>query len=189
MDMNYYKSLEPFWGCWRITRQIGEGAYGKVFEINREDSGQFSSALKIITIPQSESEWQSLMADGMNEQSATSYYRGLVDDIKSEIVLMSGLRGNSNIVSYEDHAEVAHADGRGWDILIRMELLSPFLDYIPNDRSMERDKVIKLGIDICKALEICQRQRIIHRDIKPENIFLAEILYHHLFLLKKHHNL
>ena len=38
---------------------------------------------------------------------------------------------------------------------------------------LDKDDVIKLGTDICKALEFCRKYDIIHRDIKPENIFIA----------------
>ncbi|MCR4655916.1 MAG: protein kinase [Lachnospiraceae bacterium] len=34
--------------------------------------------------------------------------------------------------------------------------------------------VLKLGVDICSALEICAMKKVIHRDIKPENIFINE---------------
>ena len=34
---------------------------------------------------------------------------------------------------------------------------------------------ISLCIDICKALELCQRNSIIHRDIKPENMFISSV--------------
>ena len=31
MELSYYKSMEPFWGVWKIRRLIGEGSFGKVF--------------------------------------------------------------------------------------------------------------------------------------------------------------
>lgn len=34
--------------------------------------------------------------------------------------------------------------------------------------------VIRLGIDMCRALEVCAKENIIHRDIKPSNIFVSE---------------
>ena len=174
MEMSYYKNLEPFWGSWRISKMLGEGSFGKVFEIEREDFGRtYKAALKVITIPQSESELKSVMSDGMDAESATNYYKSFVGEVVDEFAMMSGLKGNSNIVSYEDHTVVEHKDGIGWDILIRMELLTPLLDYATTERPMGRNDVIKLGIDICKALECCQRQNIIHRDIKPENIFVS----------------
>ena len=52
MDMEYYKQYEPIFGSWRITRLIGEGSFGKVFEIEREDFGvTYKAALKAITVP------------------------------------------------------------------------------------------------------------------------------------------
>lgn len=174
MELSYYKSMEPFWGAWRIKRLIGEGSFGKVFEIEREDFGRtYQAAMKVITIPQSESEFKSTLSDGMDLKSATSYYISFVEEVVDEFAMMSGLKGNSNIVSYEDHTVIEHKDGVGWDILIRMELLTPLLELTSAGQFMERREVIKLGIDICKALEYCQKQNIIHRDIKPENIFVS----------------
>ena len=54
-----------------------------------------------------------------------------------------------------------------------MELLTPLMKYIDNKKSFGRDDVIRLGIDICSALELCRKFNIIHRDIKPENIFVS----------------
>ena len=39
---------------------------------------------------------------------------------------------------------------------------------------MTRQDIIRLGIDICKALERCRALDVIHRDIKPGNIFISE---------------
>ena len=39
---------------------------------------------------------------------------------------------------------------------------------------MEWEEVEKLGLDICKALEYCERRKIVHRDIKPSNIFVDD---------------
>ena len=175
MDISYYKKYEPIFGEWSIVREIGEGSFGKVFEIERRDFGYtYKAALKAITIPQSQSEVKSVLADGMDEQSATSYFRGFVEEMVAEFVLMSKLKGHSNIVSYEDHRVVEHTEGIGWDILIRMELLTPLLDHVSKN-PLSRGDVIKLGIDICKALEVCRKNNIIHRDIKPENIFYSDI--------------
>ncbi len=33
---------------------------------------------------------------------------------------------------------------------------------------------MQLGIDIRRALEICERRDIIHRDIKPDNIMMSD---------------
>jgi serine/threonine protein kinase len=53
-----------------------------------------------------------------------------------------------------------------------MEFLANFVNYSVNKTFSEKE-VIKLGQDICSALELCSRANIIHRDIKPENIFVS----------------
>ena len=100
MDITYYKKYKPIFGEWQIVREIGEGSFGKVFEIERETFGYtYKSALKIITIPQSESEIDTVLDNGMDEASATTYFKGVVDEFIDEFRLMSRLEGESNVVS------------------------------------------------------------------------------------------
>lgn len=173
MDANYYKKYEPLFGAWYITKQIGEGSYGRVYIIERHELGQtYRSALKAITVPGSPDEIKSAMSDGMTREDVTGYYKNVANNIISEFILMSKLKGNSHIVSYEDHIIIEHEDDIGWDILIRMELLTPLIELTAQSQ-MKEFEVIKLGVDLCKALELCRRYDIIHRDIKPENIFIS----------------
>ena len=175
MDINYYKQYEPVFGAWKITRLIGEGSFGKVFEMEREDFGiTYKAALKAITVPANQSELREVMAEGMDEASIRTYFGSFVQDLVKEFALMSKLKGNSNVVSYENHQVIEHRDGIGWDILIQMELLTPLNKYT-RTHAVTRQDVIKLGIDLCKALELCQKYNIIHRDVKPENIFISEV--------------
>ena len=159
---------------WTLTKQIGEGAFGRVYEAERDDYGKtYKAAIKIITIPQTQSEVISVMADGMGEKSVAEYFKGLVSELIDEFSLMSELKGNSNVVSYEDHTIIQFTEGIGWDIIIRMELLTPLLIYA-REVEFTRKDIIQLGIDMCHALELCQKYNIMHRDIKPENIFVSK---------------
>ena len=159
---------------WNITRLLGEGSYGKVFEIERSEFGQtYRAALKVITVPQSSAEVRSVISEGMSVSQAEAYFHGIVEELMHEFSIMFKLKGTANVVSCEDLRVLEHPDGIGWDILIRMELLHPLLPYV-YEHPMARRDIIRLGIDICKALELCQRYNIIHRDIKPENIFISD---------------
>ena len=159
---------------WKIIRLLGEGSYGKVFEIERSEFGQtYRAALKVITVPQSSAEVRSVISEGMSVSQAEAYFHGIVEELMHEFSIMFKLKGTANVVSCEDLRVLEHPDGIGWDILIRMELLHPLLPYV-YEHPMARRDIIRLGIDICKALELCQRYNIIHRDIKPENIFISD---------------
>ena len=159
---------------WNITRLLGEGSYGKVFEIERSEFGQtYRAALKVITVPQSSAEVRSVISEGMSVSQAEAYFHGIVEELMHEFSIMFKLKGTANIVSCEDLRVLEHPDGIGGDILIRMELLHPLLPYV-YEHPMARRHMIRLRTDICTALELCQRDNIIHRDIKPENIFISD---------------
>ena len=86
--------------------------------------------------------------------------------------MMSEIKGYTNVVYCDDVRYIQHDDGFGWDIFIKMELLTPLVklrDMEPLERSVQ-----KLGRDICSALVLCREKGIIHRDIKPQNIFVSE---------------
>lgn len=158
---------------WTIKKRIGAGSFGEVFEIQREDFGQvYSAALKVITVPQNSDEFREIIEDGMSPKEAKQYFYSVVEDVVREFAIMSKFKGTANIVSYEDHDVIEHADGQGWDIIIRMELLIPLKTFTLNNPFTRRD-IIRLGIDMLKALELCQKYNVIHRDIKPENIFIS----------------
>ncbi len=52
-----------------------------------------------------------------------------------------------------------------------MDLLTPLPKYTA-DKEYSEKEVIRLGIEMCTALQLCEQRKIIHRDIKPENIFV-----------------
>ena len=166
-------ALQPFWGSWVLDSFIGEGSYGKVFRIRREEMEKTTyAALKWITLPKNRSELDEYRTEGLMENDVQRLYRESVHRFREEIDLMSQLRGNSHIVNYEDHLILERKNEIGWDILIRMELLTPLNQRFRE--GMTVGDVVKLGLDICDALERCAKAYVIHRDIKPDNIFISQ---------------
>ena len=161
------------WPEWKIIEKIGEGSFGKVYKAQRTERGKsFYSAIKIINIPGSQSELNSVRSETGNDQSTRKYFQNLVEECIQEISTMEYFRGNSYIVSVEDFKVMEYLDAIGWEISIRMEYLTSFIDYCAEKQLTERE-VIQLGMDLSKALEYCRKLKIIHRDIKPENIFVS----------------
>ena len=167
--------LNKVWPEWQIEgKPLGGGSYGIVYKAVRRDlGGESFSAIKVISIPQDESVVDSLRSEGMSIDEAETNLDKAVHDCVNEIKIMQSLKGYSNIVIIEDYKVVEKQDTCEWTIYIRMELLTSLNRYI-SDKILSEREVIKLGIDICTALERCSSKGIIHRDIKPGNILVKE---------------
>lgn len=164
-------------GQWEIKEEIGQGTYGKVFVVEKNEYGvRAKSALKVLTIPASTSEVKMALSNGMDEQSVTAYFKSRVESIMRECAVMSSLKSCQNIVHFEDYTVQEHnpeSKSFGWDILIRMELLTDLDNYMVQHPFYETD-VVKMAKDILNALIFCKKSGIVHRDIKPANILVSE---------------
>lgn len=160
------------WPGWDVISCIGKGGFGAVYEIRREVFGdEERCALKVITIPKDNSEIEYMRCEGMDDDSITNTLHSQVGDIVNEYKLMARMRQNPNIVHCDDFRYTRHENDLGWDIFIKMELLTPLLKVL--DQLKEEKEIVRLGIELCNALAACQKHNIIHRDIKPQNIFTS----------------
>lgn len=166
-------NISQVWPEWNEDCVLGEGSFGKVYRAKRVEYGRtFYSAIKVLTVPKSQQEIKFARSQGMNDTEIYNYFQGLVDNLLNEITLMDNLKGAQNIVGIEDYKIIERQGEIGWDIFIRMELLTPFDSFVSNPEFSQKD-VIRLGVDICTALEVCESNYIVHRDIKPDNIFIS----------------
>lgn len=159
---------------WETVREIGSGSFGAVYEIARTlpNGKTEKAALKVISIPQNEGDVEELYSSGYDDASITAHFKSYLADIVNEYSLMAEIKGHTNVVYCDDIRYIQHDDGFGWDIFIKMELLTPLMKA--KEPGAVEDTVKKLGADICSALVLCREKNIIHRDIKPQNIFVSE---------------
>ena len=163
----------PTYPGWETVRLIGRGSFGAVYEIRRDVLGLTEkAALKHISIPQNQSDVEELYSSGYDETSITAHYESYLADIVREYQLMAEMKGHTNVVNCDDIRYVQKDTGIGWDIYIKMELLTPMMKSL--DRMADEKQVIKLGRDMASALVLCRNRSIIHRDIKPQNIFVSK---------------
>ncbi len=164
--------MKKIWPEWKITEKIGEGAFATVYKAVRQDLiGTSYAAIKMTKIPRDSNEIEELHAEGLKPSETYAYYQDVVKDYSAEIKLMDSVKGYTNIVAIDDYRIYQPENEMAWYIFIRMELLTPLVKYVAL-HGMGEKEIIRLGTDLCTALDVCRQYNIVHRDIKPENIFV-----------------
>jgi serine/threonine protein kinase len=135
-------------GAYRITRQVGEGGMGVVYEAERAD-GQFHQrvAIKILRT------WKMSGVD------------------------ISRFRAERQILASLDHPHIARlldggstADGLPFYAMEFVE--GRYLDDFCRELPVEER--LKLMRKVCDAVEYAHQRAIIHRDLKPANILVTK---------------
>ena len=165
--------IEEAYKGWKIGKRIGTGSSGTVvYEINR-NYGCKENVIKIVTLLEERVCWED-----MTEESRRNYEtqrKKAKEKAVQEVALMYDLKTCENIVGYLDYGflEISDTDGISYVLTIRMFKYKD-LDSIAKSKVLSESDIIKIGMDVCNALEACERKGIMHRDIKPGNIFYAE---------------
>ena len=160
------------WENWVLDGEIGHGAYGTVYRAHRINA--YSHAEQLAAVKHIPVDGPGLSDDigiGSNQFNSAGL-EAQKAKVSGELTAMVNLRGKAHIVSYEDHREIVRPDGDGFDVFLRMELLTSLNAMVEKEGLPSRMKVARLGMDIGGALEVLEKRHYLHRDIKPANIFV-----------------
>lgn len=165
--------LEKKFDEWKIGEKVGHGSGGStiVYAIERKNLNFVEKdVLKVIPLLA-----ENVGFSRMNEVSRANYeaqkteLRGKAEE---EVSLMNKLKTSNYIVTYQDFKflDILDENATSFVLAIRMHTYES-LSAIIQTKEISQADIVKIGIDICCALEACAQYGIIHRDIKPENIF------------------
>lgn len=158
-----------------VEEYLGSGGYGDVYKAGQTRGlGKNYAAVKRLMIP-TEADFQERLSSMRNDREATdNYFRALYTDILGEIALMHQLAGrSSHIVAYFQNDIIEHQDPIRYEIFIAMEYLTA-LDKHIRENTLTIGDVLRVGVEIASALEVCHGKGILHRDIKEANIFVND---------------
>jgi len=133
---------------YRITRVLGEGGMGVVYEAEQDQPVRRTVAIKLIKL-------------GMDTRQVVARF----DTERQALALMN----HSNIARVYD-AGVAER-GRPYFVMEYVEGV-PIMKYCDTARLSARQR-LELFVQICEGIHHAHQKGIIHRDVKPSNVLVT----------------
>jgi len=136
-------------GRYTLTRVLGTGGMGAVYEANHSTTGK-KVAIKL-----------------------------LAPQLSRDLKLVARFRREAMAASRLDHENCVHVDDFGEDkdgtFYIAMELVTGrgLGDELRATGPMPAARVARIGVQLFKALDAAHVGGVLHRDLKPQNVMLA----------------
>ena len=167
--MELKAEVRKVWPGMELSEELGHGSYGQVYSVEWRGTAY---ALKVAPLRLTDAEHKALPPVlHISDEHSDDFPEELLNGFLNEVRILHKLRDNPHIVWIEDAAVLRMENSVSCCLLILMEKLESFTDYISSEKITEA-LVKKLGIHLCLALEECERLSVIHRDIKPSNILV-----------------
>jgi serine/threonine protein kinase/Tfp pilus assembly protein PilF len=136
-------------GPWLITRLLGRGGMGEVYEAQRADGTfELRAAAKLLK-------------------------RGLDTD-----AVVARFNRERRILAQLDHSNIARvldagvaADGRPFLVMEYVDG-KPITEYAAS-RDLSTREILRLMITVCEAVQAAHFKQIVHRDLKPSNVLVT----------------
>lgn len=171
MTYEQITALEPLFGKWNVEDTVAQGKNTTVFKVSGyENDKRITRAVEAIKFPGSNEEI-SLAIESGRFATVDEYLAFAEKKICENIEKMRTFSQSRNIVNYYDYTVVKESNC--FYVLILRELMTPLSNYL-KDRHIKHKEAVKLGWDICNALEEFRQAGIIHRFVTPDNIFMGE---------------
>lgn len=135
-------------GRYLVTRKIGQGGMGAVFEATHTLIGK-RVAVKVLL-------------DKYAQKDA------VVARLKQEAQLASSI-GHEHIIDITDFGQTN--DGRTFVVMEYLEG-EPLSELLSREGPLPEERILRITAQIASALGAAHAKGVVHRDVKPENIFL-----------------
>ena len=169
MNIEKLRNMEPLFGSWNIETKISEGKNSKFYRVCKADGLQNDYlGLKTVKFPSSDRELSNVIASG-KYNNIDEYLDALQQSVSRNMALMRSLSYHKNIVGLHNFTIIREPSC--FYVLMLVDLLTPLSDYLSFENVTKEDAV-KLGKDICRAMEAFRGNGIIHHNITPENIYV-----------------
>jgi serine/threonine protein kinase len=154
---------------WSIVSELSSGPDSAEYEVYNK-KGRRRANLRVSSIPSAAE--LAYIEKNMDEAEAAECLEYIIEEKKREFALQDQFVLDDYIVNMECHDIRKKKDEFGCELIVRTEVLKSLESFKGKEFSLE--EVVRIGLDICKAIVALARKNVMHRDIKPSKIFVDE---------------
>jgi len=148
-----------------VIEHIGGASFDHVYKVK---SGEKISALKIIRVPDNTDEIVAIGKNDILRERAKASYAATLEALCNTVRVQQLLSSEPNILKVYECVAAPCENRIGSYVFINTELLNN-VEVLGEFSALQ---AIQLGIDVCSALEVCERNFVRHGDIRPANVFV-----------------
>ena len=173
MTDEFERVLSAVWPEWTIVEPISISESTTVYRARRQEMlGNSEAAIKVTVFPPHINDIDDMKLSGLSEDAVRLRVEQMTRACVSRIQLMKSVKGHTNILGIDDYRVFHHTETGRWYVIIRMELLTTLHKRLQLAPFTEQD-IVRLGIDLCNALEACSRRHIVHLNINPGSVYIS----------------
>ncbi len=151
---------------WELDKWLADTGLAPVFRVVGKNDRSASKVLKIYVHSADD-----LAADEMID--AQEYIRFTVDEQATELDFMKSISGKPNVVGINEYKVEEFIANKVTCIPVLIDEYIPLTHYLSKESLQEKD-VIRLGIDMCTALEAYHSKGFIHGNISVGEVYIDE---------------
>ena len=169
--MSEIKKVSPLLDGVELGERFSDRGRTECYDCERIDTGE-KLVLKHIAIPESDTKIQALIITGAvaDEAAANEYFRGLAEDLRSELEFLASQPETSGVDTWRDF-QIEAREGVGFDIYALMARKDSLKGYL-QDNAITQLQALNLGLDLCDAMGNLNAAGYAYFDLKPENVFV-----------------
>lgn len=168
LERNYFwrevnknqSAIEDFGYCVKTEIRKSENT---VIYIATNDNDE-TVAIKKITVPY----------DSVSARNSTDIHKEISERVRVEMEDLSNISkeiGNRFVITYYDYKLVYNDESYKYDLYIKMDYLTSLGSLYVNMEYTVAD-MLRMGIDVCDALEWCHQNGKVHNNLNLNNVFI-----------------
>ncbi|MEN8907280.1 MAG: hypothetical protein ABF289_15090, partial [Clostridiales bacterium] len=175
MHKNDFNFNSKKFNDWKINKKIESKGNINTYRLMKTVKGKETfSLLKVVTVPnESLVEYIKKNETSIKDKNLDVYFEDLVKSIEEYLKKLVKLAENKNVLKLINYDIVKNKTNLNWEVYIQLEDLKLFKDSY-DIKKLTNEEIVRIGLKLCKTIELCHIQGIVHGNIKDDSIYINE---------------